>query len=384
MHIFEISSKKNRNGRRLFSAVLYELQPPECVIDDIGTKFNLNGITFLEKYASKHLDSIKDMSVTVEFTDEERIEICAHGDTGFREDDFPVFEKATVVGHFTEGYIADIQFGEEIKRCVCGKGYLDEMRYYDFVQNLISKLNDGYVIEGSIEIYKTENNKTILYKNGCIPKGRIPTEYIHTGWAMVLNPSDASSTLLEINSATKKEETKIMEMNEQNIINVIQKSMSESNSVKIEYDTKITELNAQINERDNTISELNATIEQVRTALETLKSEQETSWDERRILEGELAKLRAEKRINELNAAIAEYSETEIKYAESEINAFKQDPLKGDVNSITSKICVGIVAASKKASKIAEQNSASNSNEIDIFSEINSATDEDEDTDIFN
>ena len=48
MAIFELSSETYKNGRRPFTAILYELQPPECVLDDVGTKFNDNGITFLE------------------------------------------------------------------------------------------------------------------------------------------------------------------------------------------------------------------------------------------------------------------------------------------------------------------------------------------------
>ena len=83
MAILELSSKKYKNGRRPFTAVLYELQPPECVVDDVGTKYNKNGITFLEEYAVNALDSIKDMSVRVAFIDEDRTMISDHGDTGF-------------------------------------------------------------------------------------------------------------------------------------------------------------------------------------------------------------------------------------------------------------------------------------------------------------
>ena len=37
MATFELSTKKYKNGRRPFTAILYELQPPSCVVDDIGT-----------------------------------------------------------------------------------------------------------------------------------------------------------------------------------------------------------------------------------------------------------------------------------------------------------------------------------------------------------
>ena len=82
MATFELSSKKYKSGRRTFTATLYELQPPDCVVDDVGTKYNKNGITFLEEYAEKALDSIEDMSVRVEFIDEERTMIAGHGETG--------------------------------------------------------------------------------------------------------------------------------------------------------------------------------------------------------------------------------------------------------------------------------------------------------------
>ena len=47
MAVFELSSEQYKNGRRPFVATLYELQPPDCVVDDVGTKYNKNGITFL-------------------------------------------------------------------------------------------------------------------------------------------------------------------------------------------------------------------------------------------------------------------------------------------------------------------------------------------------
>ena len=67
MAIVELSEKKYKNGRRPFKAVLYELQPPESVENGIGTKYNKNGITFLEEYCAPQLGSITDMSVRVEF-----------------------------------------------------------------------------------------------------------------------------------------------------------------------------------------------------------------------------------------------------------------------------------------------------------------------------
>ncbi len=381
MAIFELSNKKYKNGRRPFTAILYELQPPESVVDDVGTKFNKNGITFLEEYSAQQLESIKDMSVTVEFLDEERTMISGHGETGI-EDGFPVFDNATTVGHFTKGYIDDVEINGETKRCVLGKGFLDEMRYKPFIESLETEINNGNSVDGSIEIYRSEGNENIVYKKGWIPQGRIPTEFIHSGWAMVLNPADVNSTLLELNSKNKNKEE--LEMDEKTMRDVIVNAINETNSKNDELNATIAELNSTIKSKDAEIVELNATVEQVQKALDDLKKEHETYWAERDALEKELGALKAKARIGELNSAIECFSEDEKKYAESEINSFNEDPMAGDVDAIVSKIYAGIGQASKETAKVAEQNSANNETELDIFSEVNSVEDADDgDVNIF-
>lgn len=395
MAIFELSSKKYKNGRRPFTAILYELQPPECVVEDFGTKYNKNGITFIEEYCAQQLDSIKDMSVTVEFVDENRTQILGHGLTG-TEDGMPTFDNATVIGHFTEGYISDVQINEETKRVVMGKGYLDEMRYHAFIEGLESDLKNGNSIEGSIEIYKSDGNDGIVYKKGGYPdQGRIPTQFIHSGWSMVLNPADATSTLIELNSKNKQEDEKNMEFDMNEVKAVIQSTITELNSKETDFNNKVAELNQVIAEKDATISEqnekiveLNATIKQVQKALDDLKKEHETYWAERDALEKELGELKAKARIGELNSAIEGFSEDEKKFAESEINAFNENPMNGNVDAIVSKIYVEIGKASKKAAddtKIAEQNSVNEIVVEDIFSEMCAEVhiDEEEDLNIF-
>ena len=379
MAILELSSKKYKNGRRPFTAVLYELQPPECVVDDVGTKYNKNGITFLEEYAINALDSIKDMSVRVAFIDEDRTMISDHGDTGI-EDGLPLFNDATTIGHFTEGYISDVEFGEETRRCVCGKGFLDEMAYRPFIATLEENLENGYSVDGSVEIYRTSDNDAIVYKKGWIEKGRIPTEYIHSGWDMVMTPADPSSILLELNNLKNIKEEQKMEFNMDEIKTAIQATMSEICSKNDEYESKIAELNsviadkdAIIAERDNTIVETNASIEQGKKALADLEMERESYWAERDALQKELGELKAKARLGELNSAIEKFSDEEKKYAEVEINSFNEDPMKGDIDAIVSRIYAGIGEASKKAEseKIAEINSMNNKVEIeDIFSEM--------------
>lgn len=385
MAIFELSSKKYKNGRRPFTAILYELQPPDSVVNDIGTKFNKNGITFLEEYASKQLDSIKDMSVTVSFIDEDRTMISDHGDTGV-EDGLPIFDNATTVGHFTKGYIDSIEINGETKRCVLGKGFIDEMRYKSFVETLESEINSGNSVDGSIEIYRSEGNENIVYKKGWIPEGRIPTEYIHSGWAMVLNPADVNSTLLELNSKNQnKEEQK--NMGEKEMRELITSVITETNSKNDELNTKIEELNSTIESKDAEIKELNDKVNANADADKEKDEKIEELTKKNEELEKELNECKKAEQNSALDKALEAFTETEQKYAESEINAFRENPIVGNVDTVVNAINAGIGKAVKAAeadAKVAEQNSANNETELDIFSEINSVEDaEDNDVNIF-
>ena len=380
---FELSSKKYKNGRRKFTAVLYKLQPPESVIDGVGTQYNKNGLTFLEEYSSAQLESIKDMSVTVSFLDEERTQILDHGFTEMNtKDGLPTFDNATTVGHFTKGYIDDVEINGEMVRCVLGDGFLDEMRYHAFIEKLDEDLANGDSIEGSIEIYRDEDHETIVYANGYRDKGRIPQYFIHSGWSMVMNPADTNSQLLELNENQNKEEKN--EMDENKIIEVIQKAITETNSVKADSEAKIAELNTQIEAKDAEIKEL---IE--------AKSVAEATATER---DGKIAELQAENeklkeevadfKKKELNSAFDEklsvYTDEQKACVESEINSYKENPMDGDADAIISKICVNIVAKQMEDAKVAEQNSAKEDDKVDIFSEVNSAEEEeDEDVNIF-
>ena len=380
---FELSSKKYKNGRRKFTAVLYKLQPPESVIDGIGTQYNKNGLTFLEEYSSAQLESIKDMSVTVSFLDEERTQILDHGFTEMNtKDGLPTFDNATTVGHFTKGYIDDVEINGEMVRCVLGDGFLDEMRYHAFIEKLDEDLANGDSIEGSIEIYRDEDHETIVYANGYRDKGRIPQYFIHSGWSMVMNPADTNSQLLELNENQNKEEKN--EMDENKIIEVIQKAITETNSVKADSEAKIAELNTQIEAKDAEIKELN----EVKSVAEATATEKDGKIAE---LQAENEKLKeevADFKKKELNSAFDEklsvYTDEQKACVESEINSYKENPMDGDADAIISKICVNIVAKQMEDAKVAEQNSAKEDDKVDIFSEVNSAEEEeDEDINIF-
>lgn len=370
MRIFEISSKKTKNGKRKFKAILYKIHPDSCVVDKTGTEFNLNGITWIEEYCQKNIDSITGMSVTVEFVDEDRVEILGHGETGI-EDGIPIYNNATMVGHFEKGYITNMEVDGETCRVCVGEGYFDYMRYKPFVDSLEAKINNGETVFGSVEIMGTpENDNKIVYLDGWKPEGRIPIEFVHSGWSILaIKPSDDKSTLVEINQKYKEER---IDMDEKVLKEIIETTIKETNSKNDELTQKIDELNSIITDKDNTISELNANVEQLQKALDDLKKDMETYWEERRIIEEELAKAKVEKRLNELNSALENYTEEEQKYAEAEINAYKENPETGDIDKVISKICIGIVEKQKEAEKITEQNAAKEKNDEvdDIFSEV--------------
>lgn len=187
-------------------------------------------------------------------------------------------------------------------------------------------------------------------------------------------------------------------MDEKELKQLIQTTISETNSKNDELTAQITELNSQLVEKDNTISELNASVEQLQATIAKMEADHRTYWEEREILEKELAKAKVAEKLAELDSALSEFNEDEKKCAEEDIDKLKEDinackkkeelnDVSIEINSIKSKICMNIVAEQKKAeadAKIAEQNEANNDTEtIDIFSEVNSDEEKDEDTNIF-
>lgn len=63
----------------------------------------------------------------------------------------PLFEDATMVGHFDKAYVDDVEIGGVTKRCLVAEGTLDEMRYPKFVAWLRENMADS-VVKGSVEI----------------------------------------------------------------------------------------------------------------------------------------------------------------------------------------------------------------------------------------
>lgn len=383
--IYEISSERQITGRCRFRAILHEIHPSRDI-------WQTNGISWDEQYTSDNIDSVKDMSICVEFVSDDRRVPYGHGLTEIR-DNMPLFEDATVVGHFVRGYITDVEIGGVTKRVLMADGYIDEMRYPKFVAWLRERLasnDDGSTVDGSVEIVgRKENGNRIIYDGGWKEEGRVPQVYDYSGYAILgISPADDTAIVMELNnkSNNNKEETVMDEQTKKELQKMLSDSVAEMNSRWDEYwaklaakDAEIAQLKVAIEEKETEIARVEAEKEQLRADFEA----QEAGITETNAkLEEANAKIEAlekDKKIAELNSALADFSEEERALAKDEIEAFNADPNSVEINSITSKICVEMVRKNKEAlAVVAEQNSKT----PDIFGGMNEP-EEDEDVNIY-
>ena len=396
MKTFELSSKVSKNGRRHFKVILHEIYPDSCVDEKNGvaTQYNKNGISWIREYVENALPSIEGMSLKCEFLDEERTILNGHGETEIK-DGLPLFENADVIGHFEKGYITDIETDDGIKTVCIGEGTIDGLCYHNFCEKLEDDIEDGNAPNGSVEILKTGDNPGIIYKYGYKEYGRIPMIFEFSGYCLLgVEPADQTAKILELNNVNKEEHT----MGENEIKAIVSQVVSEMNSaaeeinkMREECEQRIAESQAIVTELQNEINGLNQNIAELEAKVIALNEANTALTSEKESLAGEVNELRTnledaqkKEKIGELNAAIKEFTDEQKSYAQAEIDAFNENPLTSEINSVVEKINAGIgrkyMEEAKKASKPEE-------NEVDdIFSEINEAkakNNSEEDIDIF-
>lgn len=385
-NILEISSRASRGGKRKIEIVLHKIHTDK-------NETNRNGLHWTEENTLRNIESVKGIPICAEFSDVNKEIPLGHGYTETIEIDgknTPIFENSEVCGSIDHGEIREVEINGETIKALVGIGVLYEQRYPNFVSWVRNNVKTS-TIDTSVEIVGyEENDNKIIYEDGkCNDEYRTPKDYQYSGTAIIsVLPADSSAIVLECATAKESNKEEQTNMTEQEIMDCVKRAIEDVNSVKESYETKLSELNSILSEKEEKISEMNSQIEDVQKALEELKREQEATWAEREALEKELGMLKAEKRLSELNEALSKYSEEEQKFAESEINSFKEAPMDGDLDVIKSKICVGIVEKQKEDAKIAEQNAANNNVKdeiIDIFGEVNSSEEEEniEDDNIF-
>lgn len=103
----EISQATNPNGRRRVKIVLHEIYPD-------NTRWNINGISYLEQYTRDNADTVKGMPLCAEFLDNDKEIPYGHGLTG-QIKNMPVFEDSVQVGVFEDWSIEDIELEDGIQ-----------------------------------------------------------------------------------------------------------------------------------------------------------------------------------------------------------------------------------------------------------------------------
>ncbi|MBR4589601.1 MAG: hypothetical protein IKO36_02965 [Bacteroidaceae bacterium] len=395
MKSFELSKKESKNGRRHFKVILHEIYPDSCVDEKngIANQYNENGISWIREYCEQALSTIEGKSIRCEFLDEERTILNGHGETEIK-DELPLFENADVIGHFEKGYITDIETDEGIKTVCIGEGTIDGLCYHNFCEKLEDDIENGNAPNGSVEILKTGDNPSIIYKYGYKEYGRIPMVFEYSGYALLgVRPADNTAKILELNNVNKEDHT--MGENEikaivSQVIGEMNSSAEEINKMREECEQQIAqsqsyvkELESNIEELNKNIAELEAKVSALNDANAALTSDKETLTNEVNELKSNLEDAQKKEKIGELNTAISEFTDEQKAYAQAEIDAFNENPLTSEINSVVNKIHAEI---GKKYIEEAKKASEQNETEVeDIFSEINESkkVDSDDDVDIF-
>lgn len=382
--IYEISSENRIAGRRPIKVVLHEIFPD-------NTRWQENGISWKEEYVRANLHSVIGMSIVAAFLTEDRDVPYDHGMTEVREEDrLPLFEDATMVGHFDKAYIGDVEIEGVTKRCLIAEGTLDEMRYPKFVAWLREHMAES-TVKGSVEIVgKPEHDGYIIYSDGWKNEGRVPQDYDYSGYAILsVKPADEAAIVMELNNKkTDKEDETMDEKTKNELMAAVASAVSEVNSKWEEYWAKVDALQADISQLKADIAQKEADIKQLQADYDKEYAAKEAA--ELGLTEANAAKEAAEASLNEanakiaemenaaavaeLNAALAPYTEEQRAVAQEEIDAFNANPGSVEINSIIGKICTAMVEAARE-SKVTETNSA---NQIDVFGMMDDAGDQDD------
>jgi vacuolar-type H+-ATPase subunit I/STV1 len=247
-------------------------------------------------------------------------------------------------------------------------GYVNQQRYPEFVKWLEDKQSISQSVYGSVEFVGTKENGEIIYDCGWKEKGRIPMEYVYSGYVfLTVKPSDNAARLIEINEHQEQEGEKGM---------TIEELCAKLDAFVARYDEE-NACKKQVETNEAKIVELNATIEQLQAAIDSNKKEVESKYEEvdalykeRDMLREELAKLKMAARIGEMNAALSAYSDEEKALVADDIAAFNADPMKVEINSVVQKLEAAAYRKMREKN-IAETNARKDSFDVeDIFAAV--------------
>lgn len=408
--VFEISKRAVRGGMRPIKLVLHRIMESPDDYQD-------NGISWKEEYVVEAAKTIAPAPIAVEYISKgetaEDIEISGHGLVGGGEDadgmPMPVYnENSEVVGSIKSAKVTTIMLDGNETKVLLADGVLYEQRCKGLVDWLKKNVPLGNVM-GSVEIVGLpENGNKIVYEDGYKPEGRVPKDYAYSGHAILsasVAPADNASYVIEVNEQNKEDgdmENEALRTAVEELKQEMHSVFDQNNGLNAELsqlNTAMAEKEAELNEVREEAAKLQAALDQVNGELEKLREEAEAGYRERdekftmlytekEELVKQLAELRIQKRLEELDNALANFSEEEKKCAEAEINAFKNDPLNCEINSVTDVIYREIGKQRKTVeqpvveTRTVEQNQI---NDEDIFSEVNAnkPSIKEDDADIF-
>lgn len=371
-NLFEISKKNSKDGRRKIKMALLEIPQNEA-------DTNKNGLHWKEEYVINNLETLKGMPIAATFLDETKEIPFDHGFTEVSENE-PLFENSEGVGCIQEGYIQDLKINGELKRLLIGEGYIFSQRYPLFTKWLEKSVAEGKV-RSSIEIMgKQENHNKIIYENNVQAETyRVPQIFSFTGTAILgVEAADDNALILQINQKTKKEDNKMDEKMMSNFIDSIKATIVEVNSQNEEAIEAKKKAEMELSEMKDKCEKAEADIE----AKDAEMTKMQETIDEKEAaikqLEAEVAKIKEQQKLDELEKALADFTDEEKEYAKDEIEAYKQDAINSDVAKIVDKIYAEVgkkAKAVESEAKVSEQNSANK--ELDIYSDMTSSTEED-------
>lgn len=272
-----------------------------------------------------------------------------------------------MIGVLERGYIDDIEIEGETKRVCIAEGTLDAMRYKNFIDVLEKRYLGGEVIYGSVEIIGLkENENKIRYLEGYKEKGRIPTEFRYSGFAILgIEPSDDTARLLEINNRKKN----LFMDDFKKILEEIRNRIDETAECK----KKLEGTQKELNTAKLTESELLEKINNLQSENEELSKKLKESEEKIKNFENELKDTKTKGLVKDLEEALKEFTDEQREPAKKEIEEFKSDPMnsKLEIEDIVEKILaeIGKKLFKLKRESVNEQNSLKYS-ENDILGKV--------------
>ena len=370
--VYELSAEESVAGRRQIKVILHEIHPDENHYQD-------NGISWNEDYVIRNMKSVSGMSLVAEFLTDDRDVPYGHGMTDV-QGTLPVFEDATVVGHFERAYVDNVELNGEVKRVLIADGVLDEMRYPKFISWLREHMEMN-TVRGSVEIVgKLENDGHIIYSDGWKEHGRVPKDYDYSGYAILgVEPADKAAVVLELNNKSNDKEDDVMDEFKEEMA-AVKDSLNELNVNMQMYfaqldakNAEIEQLKADIAQREADIAQLNAALADAQAKEQAMIAGMSEVNEKLDAANSRVKELEDMKAVSELNAALADYTEEQCAVAQEDINQFNENPGCIEINTIVGKICTEMVRVSR----------IPRDSDIDVFSLVDTPEENEVEVNVF-